>query len=144
MAVQPIPEGYHSVTPYLVMDGADEVLRFVKQVFDAEERFRMDAPGGKIGHAEVRIGDSIVMVADAPATGDGGTMPGMLHVYVADVDTTYRKAIEAGAVSLRESEDQFYGDRVGGVKDSVGNQWWIGTHIEDVSPEDMATRANRL
>jgi PhnB protein len=141
MAVNPIPEGYHTVTPYLVVDGAEKVLDFVKQVFGAEERMRMDNPDGTIGHAEVTIGDSVVMTADASHSDQGRHMPGVLNVYVDDVDKTYRQAIEAGATSLREPTDQFYGDRSSGVQDAVGNQWWISTHVEDVSPEEMAKRA---
>jgi PhnB protein len=141
MAVNPIPEGYHSVTPYLVVDGAAQVLDFVKSAFGAEERMRMDTPDGKIGHAEVSIGDSIVMIADAPTSDQGAHMPGVLHLYVDDADKTYAQAIEAGGTSLREPQDQFYGDRMAGVSDSVGNHWWIATHIEDLSPEEMGRRA---
>lgn len=101
----------------------------------------MDAPGGKIGHAEVRIGDSVVMLADASTSDQGQVMPGMIHLYVDDVDKFYRRAIEAGGTSLREPVDQFYGDRSGGVKDPVGNHWWISTHVEDVPPGEMEERA---
>ena len=141
MAVKPIPEGYHTVTPYLAVEGAGRVLEFVKQAFGAEELFRMDTPDGKIGHAEVKIGDSVVMVADASTSDAGVAMAGMIHLYVDDIDKTYARALEAGATSLREPADQFYGDRTGGVKDSAGNHWWIATHVEDVPPEEMATRA---
>lgn len=144
MAVKPIPEGYHTVTPYLAVDGATQVLEFVKQAFGAEELFRMDTPDGKIGHAEVRIGDSPVMLADAPTSDQGQAMPGMIHLYVDDVDETFRRAIEAGATSLRDPADQFYGDRTGGVKDSAGNQWWIATHVEDVPPEELQKRAAEM
>lgn len=141
MAVKPKPEGYHSVTPYLVVDGADTLIEFVKQAFGAEETVRMGTPDGKVGHAEVRIGDSIVMLADASASEQGRPMPGMIHLYVEDTDKVYRRAIEAGGTSLREPADQFYGDRSGGVRDPVGNQWWIATHVEDVPPDEMAKRA---
>jgi PhnB protein len=141
MAVNPIPEGYHSVTPYLIVDGAAALLEFVTKTFGAEERVRMDTPDGKIGHAEVSIGDSIVMIADAPTSDQGAHMPGVLHLYVDDADKTYRRAIEAGATSLREPADQFYGDRMAGVEDSLGNHWWIATHVEDVPPDEMARRA---
>ena len=141
MAVEPIPKGYHTVTPYLAVDGADKLLEFVKQAFGAEEISKMPTPDGKIGHAEVRIGDSIVMLADASTTDQGAAMPGMIHLYVEDADKTYQRALEAGAKSLREPTDQFYGDRTSGVKDPVGNHWWIATHIEDVPPEEMAKRA---
>ena len=140
MAVKPIPEGYHSVTPYLIVDGAGALIDFMKQAFDAEETVRMDTPDGKIGHAEFRIGDSIVMLADS-ATSDWDAMPATVVVYVEDVDKTYRRALEAGGTSVRDVADQFYGDRAGGVRDPVGNHWWIHTHVEDVPPEEVARRA---
>lgn len=142
MTVRPIPEGYRSVTPYLVVDGCAVLIEFVKRAFDAEETFRMDGPGGTVGHAEVRIGDSMVMMADPSSFGEIEP-PGrvLLHLYVEDVDKTYQKAIEAGATSMREPENQFYGDRSGGVTDPFGNQWWISTHVEDVPPDEMAKRA---
>lgn len=139
MAVQPIPEGYHSVTPYLIVSGAERLLAFLKQAFDAEERFRMDAEEGKIGHAEVRIGDSVVMLAEA---GDEWpAMPGNLHLYVEDCDAVYGRALAAGGTSVREVADQFYGDRSGGVRDPSGCVWWITSHVEDVSAEEMERRA---
>jgi len=141
MAVKPIPEGYRSVTPYLAVEDASALLDFVKKAFDAEEMLNMPTPDGKIGHAEVRIGDSIVMLADASTSDQGQAMPAMIHLYVEDADATFKKAIAAGATILRELEDQFYGDRSGGVRDPVGNHWWIATHVEDVSPEEMEKRA---
>jgi PhnB protein len=138
MAVNPVPEGYRTVTPYLVVDGATNVLDFVKQAFGAEEKFRMDGPDGKVGHAEVQIGDSIVMVGDAGA--ENPAMPAMIHLYVHDCDATYERALAAGATSEREPTDQFYGDRSAGVRDSAGNLWWIATHVEDVPEEEMAKR----
>ncbi len=141
MAVDPIPEGYHTVTPYLIVNGAGQLLDFVKQVFGAQELFRFDGPDGTIGHAEIKIGDSIVMLADASTSDQGQGMPGVLNVYVDDVDKVYRQALEAGGTSLRDVADQFYGDRTGGVRDPLGNQWWIATHVEDVPPEEMAKRA---
>jgi uncharacterized glyoxalase superfamily protein PhnB len=138
MAVNPIPEGYRTVTPYLVVDGATNVLDFVKQAFGAEEKFRMDTPDGKIGHAEVQIGDSIVMLGDAGA--ENPAMPAMIHLYLEDCDATYERALAAGATSEREPTDQFYGDRSAGVRDSAGNLWWIATHVEDVPKEEMAKR----
>lgn len=141
MTVTPIPKGYHTVTPYLLVDGADRLLDFVKQAFGAEETVKIQQPDGKIAHAEVRIGDSIVMLAEASTSDQGVAMPGVIHLYVDDADKTYRQALEAGGTSLRESADQFYGDRTGGVKDPLGNHWWISTHIEDVPPEEMAKRA---
>jgi PhnB protein len=138
MGVNPIPEGYRTVTPYLVVEGATNVLEFVKQAFGAEEKFRMDAPGGKIGHAEVQIGDSIVMVGDAGE--ENPAMPAMIHLYVDDCDATYERALAAGGTSEREPTDQFYGDRSAGVRDTTGNLWWIATHVEDVSEDEMAKR----
>jgi PhnB protein len=139
MAFQPIPEGYHSVTPYLVVDGAAQVIDFAEKTFGAQLLLRMPGPGGTIGHAEIRIGDSVVMLADANATHP--PRPGLLMVYVTDVDAVYRRALAAGATSEREPADQFYGDRSGGVRDGAGNQWWIATHVEDVPPEELKRRA---
>lgn len=138
--VQAIPDAYGSVTPYLVVEGAEELLGFLQNAFGATVRGDdvMRGPDGKIGHAEVEIGDSIVMLSDVPP--DGEATRAMLNVYVEDCDATYKKALAAGAESMRELGDQFYGDRSGGVKDKWGNQWYISTHIEDVSPEEMARR----
>jgi uncharacterized glyoxalase superfamily protein PhnB len=138
MAVKPIPEGHHTVTPYLLVRGAAQLIDFMKQAFGAEEIQRQTLPDGSIMHAEVRLGDSRVMLADAG--GQLEPMPAMLHLYVEDTDTLYRRALQAGATSLREPVNEFYGDRMSGVKDAFGNQWWIATHIEDVSPEEMAKR----
>lgn len=137
MAVDPIPEGYRTVTPYLVVEGAAAVLDFVKEAFGAEEKFRMDTPDGTIGHAEVQIGDSMVMMGDA---GDQNpAMPAMIHLYVDDCDATYERALAAGGMSARAPTDQFYGDRSAGVRDTAGNLWWIATHVEDV-PEDVLAK----
>jgi PhnB protein len=139
MTAKPIPEGYHTVTPYLIVQEADMLLDFVKQAFAAEETFRMPRPDGSIAHAEVRIGDSVVMTGEA--SDESPAMPGAIHLYVEDCDATYSRALEAGATSVQEPADQFYGDRSGGVRDPVGNLWWIGTHVEDVSEEEMARRS---
>ena len=140
MAVKPIPEGYHSVTPYLAVEGADKLLDFVKQAFDAVEVHEcMRRPDGTIHHAEVRIGDSVVMLGEA--TGQWKPRPSTLYLYVNDTDATYRRALEAGATSLMEPANQFYGDRNAGIQDPSGNFWWIATHVEDVSPEEMKRRA---
>lgn len=139
MTVKPIPEGYHTITPYLVVQGAAQLIDFLKQAFEAEEIHRMARPDGTIMHAEVKIGDSRVMIGEAQ--GEFTPMLAMLHLYVNDTDAVYRQALQAGATSLREPEDQFYGDRIGGVRDSFGNQWWMATHIEDVSSEEMTRRA---
>jgi PhnB protein len=139
MAVQPIPDGHPTVTPYLVVTGAAKVIEFVKQVFDAQASECMTGPDGTIQHAAVRIGNSVVMLADA--TEKYPPRPGNLYVMVPDTDATYRRALAAGATSLREPADQFYGDRNAGVQDPAGNSWWIGTHVEDVSPEEQKRRA---
>ncbi len=139
-SVRPIPEGYHTVTPHLTVPGVAKLIDFMKAAFDATERGRFEGPDGSVMHAEVKIGDSIVMMGEP--SGEFKAMPGVLSLYVPDVDATYRRAIEAGATSLREPADQFYGDRSGGVQDASGNQWWISTHVEDVSPEEMRRRAD--
>ena len=139
MSVNYKPEGYHTATPYLVVEGAANLIDFLKQAFDATELVRMPHENGTIGHAEIKIGDSIIMLADASA--EHAARLSMICLYVEDVDATYKRAIEAGATSISEPKDQFYGDRSGGVKDASGVQWWIGTHIEDVSPEEMEQRS---
>jgi len=139
MPVKPVPDGYHTVTPYLVVKGAAGVIEFAKKAFDAKLLGKFDTPDGTIMHAEMKIGDSVVMLAEA--AGPHPEMPAMLHLYVPDVDATYKRAIAAGAKSVREPADQFYGDRSGGVKDAAGNQWWIGTHKEDVPEAEMVRRA---
>jgi len=143
MAVKPIPDGYHSVTPYLVVQGAAKLLDFLKQAFAAQELHRpMLRPDGTIMHAEVRVGDSVVMMGEP--MGEHTPMPGSLYLYVPDVDAVYKRALQAGATSLTEPADQFYGDRSAGVTDPVGNRWWIATHKEDVAPEEIAQRAAAL
>jgi PhnB protein len=137
-AVKPIPDNYHTVTPYLVVPGAAKVIDFLKQTFDAKEVVRMAGPGGSVAHAEIKIGDSIVMMGEP--MGPQQPMPAQLYVYVKDVDATYKKALVAGGTSVREVTDQFYGDRNGTVKDPAGNHWGIATHKEDVSPEEMKKR----
>jgi PhnB protein len=146
MSVKPIPEGYHSVAPYLTVDDAAAAIEFYKDAFGANERTRMDAPDGKIGHAEIEIGDAIVMLSDAfPqfATRSpkelGGTSVGVF-MYVEDVDAVVKQAVAAGATVTREVEDQFWGDRYGSVQDPFGHVWSIATHVEDVPPEEMAER----
>ena len=149
-SVKPIPENYHRVTPYLVVEGAAEAIDYYTRVFGASELMRMPAPGGKVGHAELRIGDSIVMLADAnPQMGHkspralGGT-PISLLLYVEDADATARKAVENGAKLVRPVETQFYGDRMGGVEDPFGHHWFVATHVEDVSPEEMKRRMQAM
>ncbi|WP_028349011.1 VOC family protein [Bradyrhizobium murdochi] len=141
--VKPVPKGFHTVTPYLVVDGADKVIRFMKEAFGAEPVFEpMMRPDGKIMHAEFKIGDSIVMVSDSSERAQATST--MLHLYVPNVDAVYQKALKAGATSLMEPADQFYGDRSGSVKDAAGNSWHIGTHIEDVSPTELKKRATEF
>lgn len=139
MAVKPIPEGFHSVTPYLTVEGADKLMQFLTTAFGAKQVFRMDGPDGKVRHAEMRIGDSVVMIAEARE--NWKPMPGTLYLYVEDVDATYKKAVQAGAKSVMEVATQFYGDRSGGVQDGCGNYWWIATHVEDVPEDEIARRA---
>jgi len=139
VAVKPIPDGYRSVTPYLLAEDAASLLDFTHRAFGASERLRMDRADGTVGHAEIVIGDSIVMVG---GSGDEWpAMPASLHLYVEDCDATYTRALEAGATSVQEPADQFYGDRSSGVRDPAGNIWWIVTHTEDVSDEEIARRA---
>ncbi len=137
--VKPMPEGYHTVTPILMVDGAAKLIEFLKQAFDAREKGRFTDPTGKIAHAEVTIGNSVVQLSDA--MGEWKPIQVPLLLYVRDTDATYKKALKAGATSLREPADQFYGDRTGGVKDVFGNSWWIATHTEDVSREELRRRA---
>lgn len=139
MAVKPIPAGYHSITPYLVVEDVARLIDFLKQAFGAAEIHRMLRPDGRVGHAEVQIGDSRMMLG--AAQGQWKPMPCALYLYLENCDTVYQQAIKAGATSIMEPADQFYGDRHGGVTDPCGNQWWIATHIEDVSPEEIARRA---
>lgn len=137
--VKPIPDQYHSVTPYLMVSGAAKLIDFLKQVFAAEERERIARPDGAIMHAEVKIGDSVVMMGEPMEP--FAPMPASLYVYVQDIDAIYQRALQAGATSVMEPVDQFYGDRSAGVKDPLGNLWWIATHQEDVPPEELARRA---
>ncbi|MGC1187400.1 MAG: VOC family protein [Candidatus Acidiferrales bacterium] len=144
--INPIPRGYHSLTPYLFIKGAASAIDFYKAVFGATERMRMPGPDGRIMHAELQIGDSIVMLSDEnPQMGAlspqsiGGTACG-LNVYLADVDAATRKALELGAKLVRPVKDQFYGDRSGSIIDPFGHLWSVATHIEDVAPEEMQRR----
>lgn len=136
--VKPIPDGYHTVTPYLIVEDALAILDFLERAFGATVLDRYLAPDGSVTHAEFRIGDSLVMLGGASA--QYPAIAAMLHLYVEDVDAVYRQALAAGATSLREPENMPYGDRSGGVKDPAGNQWWIATHVEDVSSEELARR----
>jgi len=137
--VKSIPEGHHTVTPYIVVQGVANLIEFTKRAFGATEVFVSKRPDGSVMHAEIKIGDSIIMMGEG---GEGGkTFLAMLHLYVDDVDAVYRQGIQAGGKSLREPADQVYGDRTGAVEDSFGNQWWLATHMEDVAPEEIERRA---
>jgi len=147
MAVKPIPEGYHSVTPYLIIKGAADAIEVYKKAFGATELFRFPAPDGKIGHAEIKIGDSPIMLADEFAEMGykgpralGGS-PVSLMIYLEDVDTVFNRAVEAGASVKQAVQDKFYGDRTGTLTDPFGHLWHVSTHKEDVSMEEMEERA---
>jgi PhnB protein len=147
--VKPIPDGYNSITPYISIKGAARAIDFYKRALGAEEVFRMDMPDGRVGHAELQIGNSRLMLADEmPEMADAvarspeslrGTTVGLL-VYVADVDAQFKRAVEAGGTVKRAIENQFYGDRSGTLQDPFGHVWTLATHIEDVSPEEMKKR----
>lgn len=139
MGVKPIPEGYHTVTPYLAVPEVDQLIDFIQAVFPADVTERLARPDGTVYHAEVRIGDSVLMMGEPDE--DTQRTPGTLYVYVDDTDATYQRALDAGATSVMEPTDMFYGDRNAGVRDEFGNQWWIATHVEDVPPEEMQKRA---
>ncbi|HEX9654175.1 MAG TPA: VOC family protein [bacterium] len=138
MAVKSIPDGFHTVTPYLLVKGVAQLLDFLKQAFDAKEISRSATPDGTVMHAQMQIGDSFVMMGEAG--GQWQPMPGSIYLYVPDTDATYKRALKAGGTSVMEPADQFYGDRNAGVKDAAGNMWWISTHIEDVAPAEMKKR----
>jgi len=148
MAVAPIPPGYHSVTPYLVVKGASQAIDFYRKAFGAQELLRLPLPDGKVAHAEVKIGDSPVMLADeseeyrGPQPGTGA--PVSLMVYVTDVDRVFAQAIAAGATELRPVADQFYGDRLGTLRDPFGHVWSLATHVEDVAPDEIERRFAKM
>lgn len=150
MATQPIPEGFHSATPYLSVKGAKEAIEFYKQAFAAVELFCLPTPTGEIGHAEILIGDSHIMMSEpceespipSPEALGGSTIG--IYLYVENVDAVFSKAVESGATILKAVEDQFYGDRMGTLKDPFGHVWFIGTHKEDLSPEEIQKRAEAL
>jgi len=131
-------DGFHTVTPYLVVQDAGRQMTFLGEAFGARETFRTNRPDGSIMHAECVIGDSPVMMGEA--TGDWGPVQANLYLAVEDTDAVHARALGAGAVSVMEPSDQFYGDRMAGVKDPAGNTWWIATHKEDISPEEMERR----
>jgi PhnB protein len=150
MAVKPIPDNYRTVTPYLIVNDAARALDFYKQALGATERMRLDGPGGKVGHAEIELGDSVIMLADefpemgARSPQSLGGSPVSLLLYVEDVDARVARAVAAGATLLRPVKDQFYGDRSGTLADPFGHTWTIATHTEDVSPEEMNRRHQDL
>lgn len=144
---KPIPEGYPQVTPYLAVEDANRAIEWYSTVFGTRERMRLGAPDGKVGHAELELGDSLLMLADEfPEMGMrspkavGGT-PVIISLYVDDVDGVFERAVQGGAKPLRQVEDQFYGDRVGSFEDPFGHRWSVATHVEDVPPDEMERRA---
>jgi uncharacterized glyoxalase superfamily protein PhnB len=139
MSVNPIPDGYHTVTPYLVVEDMVKLIDFLKAAFDAEVVEKITLPEGKHIHAAIKIGDSIIMMGSASE--NFSPLYSMIHIYTPDVDQVYQKAISAGATPVMEPSDQYYGDRSAGVKGPMGNYWWIATHIEDISSEEMTRRA---
>lgn len=146
MAVKPVPDGYHTATPYLVVKGGVQAMEFYKKAFGAIEMFRMPLPDGRLGHAEIKIGDSVIMFADEhPEQGHVGPVtlggsPVGLMLYVNDVDAVVGQAKAAGATEIEPVTNKFYGDRSGTVKDPFGHKWMIATHVEDVTPEEMQKR----
>ena len=150
MTTKAIPDGYHSITPYLSLKGAADAIEFYKKAFGAEELFRLPMPNGDIGHAEIRIGDSSIMLADScdetgfrDPTNLGGTSVG-LYLYVEDVDAQFARAVEAGAKVIKPVEDQFYGDRNCTLEDPFGHTWFLSTHTEDVTPEELQRRMQAM
>jgi uncharacterized glyoxalase superfamily protein PhnB len=140
-SVQAVPEGFQTVTPYLVVEGADQLIEFLERAFEGECTNRNDDDKGHVMHATVNIGDSMIMIGDAM-----GTMPrenAMLYLYVENVDEMFQNALDAGATTVRDVRDEFYGDRTGSVKDRWGNTYWIATHIEDVAPDELKERRKK-
>ncbi len=141
-SVRPVPEGYHTITPYLVSDNATELIHFIEQAFGGKLMFKMLHDNGRVMHAVITIGDSTIMISD---TMEGmQTQTAMLYLYLENADETYKKALNSKATSVREPKTEFYGDRAGAVKDPSGNIWWIATHVEDVSDEELRRRSREL
>jgi uncharacterized glyoxalase superfamily protein PhnB len=138
MPVKPIPEGYHNVTPYVAVRGADRFIEFLKQAFGAQEKERHTLRDGRVMHAEVKIGDSIIMLGEANERWQ--PKPTTFYLYVEDIDSTYRRALGVGATSATEPANQFWGDRTAMVMDPAGNSWFIATHVEDISREELERR----
>jgi len=150
VAVKPVPDGYHTVTPYMTVRGAAKAIDFYKEAFGAVEVLRMPMPDGSVAHAEIKIGDSVIMMGEEnPAWGNkspqalGGTPTGLM-IYVPDCDAVFARALAAGATVSKPLTDQFYGDRSGTVIDPFGHQWTLATHVEDVPPEEMQTRMDAM
>lgn len=150
MSIAPIPPGYHTITPYLIVADCAAAIAFYQRAFAAEELMRMAMPDGKIMHAEIRIGDSFLMLSDeaqdwgARSPAHYGGSPVSLMLYLPDADSTYAQALAAGATSVRPMASQFWGDRMGRVKDPFGHEWSLGTHVEDVEPEEMERRMKAM
>jgi PhnB protein len=140
MAVNPIPEGYNTVTPSLIVENASGLLEYITKAFGGKERFRMALPDGKVSHAEIVIGDTLVMVGEA-GTEHPAVQNGSMYMYVDDVDSVYQQALAAGASSIAGPENMFYGDRTAAVRDAWGVRWAIATHVEDVSEDELTRRA---
>ena len=140
MVVKPIPDGFHRVTPYIVAQGAARLIDFLKDAFGAAVVSRHDKPDGSVMHAQLKIGDSMIMLTEACDKAPSGLVS--MYMYVEDSDAVYERALKAGGTSIMEMSTQFYGDRHGGVKDPSGNSWWVATHVEDVSDEEIARRAS--
>ena len=151
MTTKPIPDGYHTITPYLMIDGATKAIDFYKRAFNAAELYIMDAPGGRVGHAEIQIGDSRIMMADSCGEESSfrspqalGGSPIGLHLYVKDVDALFNQAVAAGAKIIKPVQDQFYGDRTGALEDPFGHTWFLATHNEDLSLDEIKQRAKAM
>ena len=141
MAVKYKPDGYNTVTPYVIVEDAAEVIDFLAKAFGGQERFRMAGVNGGVGHAEVQLGDSVIMLADSGEAEGNIKMPAAIYLYVEDCDVAYKNALAAGAESQQEPVTKFYGDRNAGVKDRFGNIWYLSTHVEDVPPDEMERRS---
>jgi PhnB protein len=136
--VNPIPDGFHTITSYFIINNGIRFINFLKEAFNAKEIHRTTTPAGRIMHAQLKIGDSFIMMGES--TEEWKPMPCTIYMYISEVDVIYKQAIKAGAKTLREPVNEFYGDRICGVEDPLGNQWWIASHIEDVSPDEMKRR----
>ena len=140
--INPVPEGFHTITPYFIVNDANKFIDFIKEAFNAVENHRSVTPDGRIMHAQLKIGDSFIMMGES--TGEWKPMPCTIYMYLPDVDAVFNKALKSGGMKLREPNNEFYGDRICGVEDPLGNQWWIATHVEVVSPEEMKKREEKM